>query len=568
MEVQLADLLRAIEGDEVIPYFQPIIELHSGKLVGFEVLARWQRPGKEPFLPRNFIPLAEEKGLIGTVANQMYRKAFHLIAELPAPLTLSFNVSPAQLHHTSLPAQIRAAADDTGFPLNRLMIEITETALAVDLERSKKTALRLKDMGCRLSLDDFGTGYSSLGSLQALPFDELKIDRSFVGSMTERRESRKIVAAIAGLGCSLGILTVGEGVETEEQAEMLLLFSATRAQGWLYGKPVPASKVAALVAAPCWVAPCLNPTLKGRWEGSSLEALPTQRLSQLRAIYDGAPVGLGFLDLNLRYVNLNRRLAEMNGFPISEHLGRSIAELMPNLYSTIGTYLRHALEGQAISGVEVPCPPSYEGGPPWTSLVSYHPARDEADEVIGVSIAVVDISERKVAEEALEESVFLYRHMAAICRQVPWSMEGDGTGLKVGSQPAVEAGSDDATQHPEWLSDVHPADQQMTIQGMRMALRSKRPIDVEYRVNSADRGWRWMRCQASPRLGPDGEVLRWYGGVEDIDAAVRVKEDLDESLAALTALTDAIAGSNVPEPTKKRTAERRKNPVAAAAKKT
>jgi PAS domain S-box-containing protein len=541
MNVQLADVLRAIESDQITPFFQPLVELRTGKLTGFEVLARWEQPGIASHLPRNFISLAEENGLIGALANQIYRKAFQLVSELPAPLTLSLNVSPAQLHHSSLPEQIRTAAEDAGFPLDQLTIEITETALASDLQRSQKIARKLKDMGCKLSLDDFGTGYSSLGSLHALPFDELKIDRSFVGSMTERRESRKIVAAIAGLGSSLGVMTVGEGVETEEQAEMLLLFSCTRAQGWLYGKAVPASEVPGLVAAPAWEAPCVHPELTGRWEGSSLEALPTQRLSQLQAIYDGAPAGLGFLDLNLRYVNLNRRLAEMNGFPVSKHLGRSVEELIPDIYPNISSYLLRALGGEAVSGVEVPRPPSYAGGPAWTSLVSYHPARDEAGEVIGVSIAVVDMSEQKATEEALQESVFLHQHMSAICRQVPWSMDGQGKNLQVGSQPPfAENSEEDPVQHPEWLGDVHADDRESTIKTMRIALRKKQHIDVEYRVLSADRGWRWMRCRASPRLGPKGEVLRWYGGVEDVDDFKRMERERDESLATLTAIAEAL----------------------------
>jgi len=569
MDVKLADLLRAIQGDEIIPYFQPLVELRTGQLIGFEVLARWKRPNGETRLPTNFISLAEEQGLIGMLANQIYRNAFSLIAELPAPLGLAINVSPAQLHHATLARQIRAAADDANFPMDRLTIEITETALATDLQRSLQTARQLKEMGCRLSLDDFGTGYSSLGSLLALPFDELKIDRSFVASMTEQRDSRKIVAAIAGLGSSLGILTVGEGVETEEQAEMLRLFSCNRAQGWLYGKAVPASEVPKLIAAPPWVAPCADPALAGRWEESSLEALPMQRLPQLQAIYDGAPVGLGFLDLKLHYVNLNHRLAEMNGFPVSEHLGKSMEELMPEIFPSIASHLRRALGGEAVSDIEVSRPASYEGGPPWTSLVSYWPARDEADEVIGISIAVIDISERKVAEDALMESVFLHQHMAAICGQVPWSMDRDAQDLQVGSHPGAAGSDDDGAHRPEWLRDVHPADRESTIEAMRAALHSKQHIDIEYRVRRGEQGWRWMRCRATPRLGPKGEVLRWYGGVEDVDDARHLWKELGQSRAALTALTDAlpvVAGFESPEEQTARLPAKREKSAAAAKK--
>ena len=170
--------------------------------------------------------------------------------------------------------------------------------------------------------------------------------------------------------------------------------------------------------------------------------------------------------------------------------------------------------------------------------------------MIGISIAVIDISERKVAEDALQESVFLHQHMAAICGNVPWSMDRHGKDLQVGSVPSAVAGSDDdAAQHPEWLGDIHPEDRDSTIRAMRSALRSKQPLDVEYRVMIAERGWRWVRCRASPRLGAKGEVLRWYGGVEDVDELKRTEQELSESRAALTALTDVLSRDGIDEAT-------------------
>jgi PAS domain S-box-containing protein len=518
MFAELVDLLRALDGNELIPHFQPIVELRTGRLVGFEVLARWQHPQNGPCLPTNFIALAEENGLVGTLASLIFRKAFGVIADLPSPLTLAVNVSAVQLNYGSLTNQLRSAAEETGFPLERLTVEITESALALNLLQAKKITGEIKEMGCRLSLDDFGTGYSSLGNLRLFPFDELKIDRSFVASMTETRENRKIVAAVAGLGSSLGIECVAEGVETEEQAEILRLFGCNRAQGWLYGRPAPASEIPGLIAASPWLPPCLDAGLTSRWEDSSLEAMPAQRFSQLQAIYDGAPVGLGFLNRDLRYVNLNRRLAEMNGLAISDHLGKSTQELSPEVFSIVEPYLARALHGEHISDLEVSRPSSGTGGPEWISLSSYQPARDEANEVIGISIAIMDITQRKRTEEALQETAFLYKHMAEICRPVLWTMDGQGKHLHVGWQADLAAGPDaEVPVLPEWTAAIHPADLEATIETMRKALREKTSIDVEYRVMSAERGWRWVRCRAFPRLGPMGDVLRWYGGVEDID---------------------------------------------------
>ncbi len=204
-----------------------------------------------------------------------------------------------------------------------MVVEITETALADNLERARKIAEELKALGCKLALDDFGTGYSSLRHMQSLPFDELKVDSSFVRSMVHQRESRKIVAAVVGLGQSLGLTTVAEGVETQEQAEMLCWLGCDIGQGWLFGKPISAEDLPAAISAPRQ--PIVrHPVFPGKSLSlGSLEGLPALRLAQLQAVYDGAPVGLGFLDRNLRYVNLNLQLAEMHGISAEEHLGQN-----------------------------------------------------------------------------------------------------------------------------------------------------------------------------------------------------------------------------------------------------
>jgi EAL domain-containing protein (putative c-di-GMP-specific phosphodiesterase class I) len=243
MPVDLASVRRALENDELEPCFQPIVELHTGRLAGFEVLARWEHPQLGLVLPENFVSLAEEDGLVGQLMSQILRKAFLSSPVIPAPLVLAVNISPTQLRDPSLPGQIREAAEGAGFSLDRLAIEITESGLIGNLEMAQKVARELKAIGCRLSIDDFGMGYSSLRHLQALPFDELKVDRSFINSMTDRRESRKIVAAIVGLGHSLRMNTVAEGVETEEQAGMLLRLGCKMGQGWLYGRPLTADRI-------------------------------------------------------------------------------------------------------------------------------------------------------------------------------------------------------------------------------------------------------------------------------------------------------------------------------------
>jgi PAS domain S-box-containing protein len=528
MVAELIDLRRTLESDEVIPCFQPIVEFKTGRLAGFEVLARWQHPQHGPILPQNFISLAEQNGLIGQLMRQVLRRAFLSAPVLGETLGLSVNVSPIQLRDLSLPAQIREEAEFAGFPLTRLTVEITESAFLDNLERAKKITGELKTIGCTLALDDFGTGYSSLRHLQQLPFDDLKIDRAFVASMTSTRDSRKIVAAIVGLGHSLGLKTVAEGVETEEQAEILLWLGCELGQGWLYGRPVPADALPALVRALPHATPVVLTAPGDGWAVSGLEAMPTQRLAQLQAIYDGAPVGLCFLDRNLRYVSLNKKLADMNGAPVASHLGRSVKEMFPLWYPNYEPYLLRALKGESIADVEIMRQATKPGEPDQTALASYQPAWDESDEVIGVSIAVMDITARKQAEgelESLRESDAHQRYLAEFLQPVPWIMDAEGNSIQVSSLwvPATKMGVT-KMRNLGWLEALHEDDLAPTIKTMREALRTGKPIDIEYRVKDVDGEWKWMRSRGVPRLGASGEIIRWYGSVEDLNRPWRAED--------------------------------------------
>ena len=527
MFVDLATVCGALDDDALEPCFQPVVELHNCRVVGFEVLARWRHPQLGLVLPENFISLAEENGLVGQLMQQILRKAFLSAPVVPAPLVLAVNVSPTQLRDPSLPGKIRKLAEEGGFPLERLTVEVTESGLIDNLDLAQKIAGKLKDLGCKLALDDFGTGYSSLRPLQALPFDVLKVDRSFVSSMADKRESRKIVATIIGLGHSLDLLMIAEGVEAEEQAEMLLHLGCQMGQGWLYGRPLTADRIPQVVAATPLFPAYHFSKQGGDWVGSSLEALPAQRLAQLQAIYDGAPAGLCFLDRNLRYVSLNRRLAEMNGDPVAAYLGRTVKEMIPGVFPLIEAYKNRALQGEVIEEVEFFRPGHGPGTPGATNLVSYQPALDEAGEVIGISVAVVDITERKRAEEALRESEEHLRSMVELNPEIPWVMDSEGNNLDVSSRWEQVTGlSKERARNLGWLEAVHPEDVEATMKALQEGLHSGKQIDIEYRVKSLDRGWRWMRSRGSPRVGPTGQIVRWYGSVEDVDDRKRLEDAL------------------------------------------
>ncbi len=396
------DIRRALQRGEFFPDFQPLVILATGKLHGFEVLARWQHPDLGMIPPDEFIPMAEREGWICEVSRQVLQKAFQAIALHGKGLRLAFNISPLQLQDLALPEHLRRLAEFAGFSLECATAEITESAMAENMASARTITRDLKAMGCRIALDDFGTGYSSLHHLKSLPFDELKVDRSFVSSMTTERESRKIVAAVVGLGQSLGLNTIAEGVETEEQADTLLRLGCDMGQGWHYGRPAPAEILPSVIEL--LTRSGISRAARKR-KGISLncrEGLPSQRLAQLQAVYDGAPVGLGYLDRNLKYININRRLAEMHGLSIEDHYGKTLAEVIPELYPLIEPHVKEALNGKPISDLEIRGPGSHTHDRK-TFHVSYQPAFDEAGEVVGVSCAVRDFTARKNAEDKLSK---------------------------------------------------------------------------------------------------------------------------------------------------------------------
>ena len=389
-ERYIPDLRDALEAGQIVPYFQPQIYLSTGELYGFEVLARWQHPQLGLILPNEFIPWFEAAGLMGELSESVVESAAASARLWPESLRLSFNVSPVQLHQRSLPARLQAAAERGGIGMQRIIVEVTESALIGNIELARSVAGELKRAGAGLALDDFGTGYSSLRHLQALPFDEVKVDASFVRGMVQQRSCRKIVAAVVGLGNSLGLTTIAEGVEDQAQANMLLSMGCDFAQGWLHGRPVPAEEAAAHIQ-----------TRRTRPEpdrmpshiAQHLDASPAERLAQLRAIYDASPVGLAFLDRRMRYISLNRRLAEMHRLPLEAHLGRALPDILPSLARKVEHYIRRALAGEEFKNLEIHLEDPI---PARTYLVCYHPARDEAGEVVGVVVAVQEIDKGKL----------------------------------------------------------------------------------------------------------------------------------------------------------------------------
>lgn len=233
-----ADIRNAIPNDEFVPYFEQQIDLSTGKLVGFEMLARWVSPIRGLISPDEFIPVAEETGMIGDLSMSIIRKALIEAKDWDPSLTISVNISPVQLRDPWLAQKIVKLLVETGYPAKRLEIEITESSLFKNLSLAQSIVGSLKNQNIKIALDDFGTGYSSLSHLRALPFDRIKIDRSFISSMNENSESEAIVNAIAGLGASLSVPITAEGIEDDSVIARLSELGCTKGQGYLYGRPL------------------------------------------------------------------------------------------------------------------------------------------------------------------------------------------------------------------------------------------------------------------------------------------------------------------------------------------
>lgn len=254
MEVELrsrnsleGDIRVAIPNDEFVPFFEQQIDLATGELVGFEMLARWVSPVRGLISPDDFIPVAEETGMIGNLSMNIIRKAMLEAKNWDPKFTMSVNISPVQLKDPWLAQKIIKLLVETGFPASRLEVEITESSLFKNLSLAQSTIISLKNQGISIALDDFGTGYSSLAHLRALPFDRIKIDRSFVSSMLENAESAAIVNAIVGLGSSLQVPITAEGVEDESINEKLRELGCSKGQGWLFGQPLNIDQVRVLL---------------------------------------------------------------------------------------------------------------------------------------------------------------------------------------------------------------------------------------------------------------------------------------------------------------------------------
>jgi diguanylate cyclase (GGDEF)-like protein len=241
------DLQQALEAKQFEVYYQPQVDTDNEQVVGFEALLRWHHPERGLVSPAEFIPLAEETGLIVPIGEWVLRQACKDAAGWPAHVGVAVNLSPLQFRSQTLAHTVVSALSNAELPASRLELEITESVLLTDSETTLATLHHIRGLGVRIAMDDFGTGYSSLSYLRLFPFDKIKIDQSFIRELGNSKDCAAIVKAVVDLGASLGIKTTAEGVETKDQLSRVREQGCGEIQGYLFGKPLPLSSVHELI---------------------------------------------------------------------------------------------------------------------------------------------------------------------------------------------------------------------------------------------------------------------------------------------------------------------------------
>ena len=245
------DLRQALANKEFELYYQPLVNLKSNEISTLEALLRWNHPTQGMISPADFIPIAEETGLIIAIGEWVLNTACKETANWPEHIKVAVNVSPAQLKSRSVLKMVTTALADSGMPASKLQLEITETVLLQNTFATLETLHKLRKLGVQIALDDFGTGYSSLSYLRSFPFDKIKIDRSFIKDLSNGAEPLAIVHAVAGLAKCLNMISTAEGVETQQQLDTLQSVGCTEMQGYLFSRAIPAKDMEKFLRLKC-----------------------------------------------------------------------------------------------------------------------------------------------------------------------------------------------------------------------------------------------------------------------------------------------------------------------------
>ena len=434
-----AELRTALRSGQLRTVFQPIVEIGSGRVVGMEALARWKHPSRGEISPVLFVPVAEDSGLIATLGEEILRqscvqfRAWQL-AGLPLPARVSVNLSRAQLLDPALPERVQAIVESAGLTCSTLQFEVTES-LAMQDDASRGVLLALRALGIQLALDDFGTGHSSLSALQHIPVQQLKIDRSFVHEVETSAYHRALVQAALQVAQALQLEVVAEGVETDSQARLLAELGCSRAQGYLYARPLEAAAMTGYLADTAQRAP-------GRPPSTELGAAAHTR-AHMVVITDAA--GLT--------VFVNPAFSLNTGYTLADMQGRKPGHLMqgPDSQAQAVQRLRDAVaSGQGCHGVEIL---NYrkDGSSFWV-LVDIEPVRDATGQIERFISVQTEITQQREAQAELAGLRERIAHVSQLGLVGFWERNlvtgqgsGDATTLRLCGMPAGAPAPDWAT---------------------------------------------------------------------------------------------------------------------------
>nr|WP_172691009.1 EAL domain-containing protein [Agrobacterium larrymoorei]ASK49454.1 ABC transporter permease [Agrobacterium larrymoorei] len=507
-----AELLQsALSRGEIWPAFQPIVDLQSGAIVAFEILARWTDPIAGAISPTQFIPLAEQCGLIGDLTDKILREACVIALSWQGSFVLAINISPVQFHDHELSTRILRTVRSSGFPVHRVHVEITESALLENDPSVHATIASLKASGIGLALDDFGTGFASLTQLHAFPFNKLKIDMSFVRSMTVDSGSRKIIASVIGLGQSLGMTVVAEGVETEEQATLLRRMGCDLGQGWLFGKAENALETGKLIER----------RLVGDLSKRKPPAQLFHRVHQLDALYTASPIGLCLLDTNFVHTSVNPRFSAMFALSPDDMIGHTVHSFMPaHEADRVTSDLVKVLNGDTVV-IEDYRPI----GSDRVFFVINQRVDDDDGVAIGISVTAVDVTGYKTLETLLSQTEDHQRWSIDLSPNIPWASDAAGVVNFMGPTPDCSKIDVDA-RIEDWMARMHPEDRLRVRQQWLAWIPSGKPFETMFRMRLGDDGFHWMLSRAKPHHGPDGKIIKWYGVITEMAAQQSLRDQL------------------------------------------
>ncbi|MEH7526327.1 EAL domain-containing protein [Bacillus sp. JJ1503] len=535
-------LRNAIELDELFLHYQPKLSLTSGKIIGIEALIRWNHPKKGVISPAEFIPLAEESGLIIPIGEWVLRtacmqnKAWQDIGL--SPVVISVNLSVRQLYQPNLVEVVKRIIDETGLSPEFLELEITESML-MDIQHGIKVLKELKSIGVQISLDDFGTGYSSLDRLKALPINKLKIDQSFIRNCTEDKNDAAIVKTIIAMAHELKLEVVAEGVESKDHLIFLQQNLCDHAQGYLFSKPLPMNQVVRKFGEIEQII-TKNGIPKELSDKKRLEeALQLARQELAETVRQQQGMIFKFTKKNGKFIHTicDGELLYRMGLVPEQIIGRELSDFLPSNFAEVkDKCYQRAWDGE--NNVTYECEVNKI-----ECIVSLRPIlRDgQVVEVIG---SCVDITEMKKVKEALKQSESNFQLITENMTDLVTVCDANGRIIYASPSHKKVLGfiptEDEQSKEKSW---VHPDDIPHIEKQYNQIVTRKTLGQIEFRVRHQDGHWFYVEAQFNPVIGDNGELESIIVVGRDISERKKVDEFIQkkETLSVIGQLAAGIA---------------------------